>query len=383
MKRTKLRYGMVGGKRGAFIGAVHRRAIAIEETAELVCGCFCRDEKENRENGVFYGIADDRIYRDYKEMAEKETQREDKIDFVCIVTPNASHYEIAKAFLNAGVHVACEKPLCFEKEEAEELQKLAEDKGLFFAVTYTYTGYGMVKYARELIAKGEIGKIVNVNAEYLQEWLIDEIGAGDESTSKMSVWRMDPKNSGISNCVGDIGTHIECTVGYMTGLKTKKVAAVLDRYGLELDLNANMLVEFDNGAHGVFSCSQVCAGHCNGLVIRIFGTEGAVEWEQERPDVLRVMKKGQPEQQLNRGTGYVDGIAARRNHIPSGHPEGLVMAFANIYRAFQDAILKTANGEPLCADDLDFPSVQDGLDGVKFIHAAVKSSKEKSAWTEL
>ncbi len=383
MKREKLRYGMVGGKRGAFIGGVHRKAIAIEETAVLEAGCFCRNEEENKKTGEFYGLAADRVYPDYKTMAEQEAKREDGIDFVCIVTPNASHYEIAKAFLEAGIHVACEKPLCFTVEEAEELERLTKEKNLFFAVTYTYLGYGMVKFAKELIAKGEIGEVTNVNAEYLQDWLIDEIGSGEDSTTKLSVWRMDPKNSGISNCVGDIGTHIESAVTYMTGLKTKRVAATLDRFGLELDLNANMLVELENGAHGVFSCSQICAGHYNGLVVRIFGTGGAIEWVQEEPDRLKVTRKGMPQQVYSRGTGCVDGLAERRNHIPSGHPEGLVMAFANIYRAFQDAILKNINGEALTADDLDFPSIEYGIDGVKFIHAAVSSDKSKAAWTEL
>lgn len=383
MKREKLRYGMVGGKRDAFIGSVHRRAIAIEETAIFVAGCFSRIDEENKKTGEFYGLEADRIYPDYKTMAEEEAKRDDRIDFVCIVTPNSSHYEISKAFLEAGINVACEKPLCFTIEEAEELERIAKEKNLFFAVTYTYVGYGMVKFAKELIAKGEIGEITNVNAEYLQDWLIDEVGNGDSSTNQLSVWRMDPKNSGISNCVGDIGTHIESMVTYLTGLKTKKVAATLDRFGQALDLNANMLVELENGAHGVFSCSQICAGHYNGLVVRIFGTGGAIEWVQEEPDCLKVTKKGMPQQIYSRGTGCVDGLAARRNHIPSGHPEGLVMAFANIYRAFQDAILKTINGYELTADDLDFPSIEYGVDGVKFIHAVVESDKQNAAWTEV
>ena len=241
----------------------------------------------------------------------------------------------------------------------------------------------MVKFAKELIAKGEIGDIVNVNAEYLQDWLIDEIGKGDSTTSKMSVWRMAPENSGISNCVGDIGTHIESVVRYMTGLKTKKVSAVLDTFGHELDLNANMLVELENGAHGVFSSSQICAGHYNGLVVRIFGTEGAIEWVQEQPDILKVTKKGQPTSIYQRGTGNITGLAEIRNHIPSGHPEGLTMAFANIYRAFMDAILKIKNGEKPDANDLDFTDADYGLDGVRFIQAVVKSSKDNSSWQEI
>jgi len=383
MKITKLRYGMVGGSLNAFIGAVHRHAIAIEETAILTAGCFSTNEDKNRECGEFYNLGNDRVYKDYSEMAEKESKREDKIHFVSIVTPNATHFEIAKTFLAYGINVVCEKPLCFTKDQGEVLEKLAVENGLVFAVNYSYCGYGMVKQARKLVKDGYIGKIVNVNAEYLQEWLIDEIGNGDESTTKLSVWRMDPKLSGISNCVGDIGTHIENTVAYITGLKTVKVAAVLDNFGLELDLNANILVEFDNGAHGVFSCSQICIGHANGLVIRIFGTEGAIEWKQEEPNYLFVTKKGQPKQIYNRGMGYIEGRAALLNRLPSGHPEGLMVAFANIYHEIIQAILSVENGEQILVDELDFPKVSDGLEGVKFIHAVVESSKNNSIWTDI
>ncbi len=383
MNRTKLRYGQVGGSQGSFIGGVHRRAIAVEETAQLVAGCFDNRWSNNVETGKFYGLQEDRIYKDYVEMAEKEAAREDKIDFVSICTPNFLHYEIAKKFIEAGIHIVCEKPLCFTVEEAEDLRRLAKENGVLFAVTYTYTGYAMVKYARELIAAGEIGEVINVNAEYLQDWLIDETGKTESATSKLSVWRMDPQYSGGSNCVGDIGTHIEATVSYMTGLETKKVAAQLDNFGKDLDLNANILVELENGAHGVFSCSQVCAGHYNGLVVRIFGTNGSIEWVQEAPDVLKVTRKGEPTQIYNRGTGCVQGIAERRSHLPSGHPEGLILAFANIYRAFQDSVLKTINGEELTADDLDYPSVEYGVDGVRFIRACLVSSENHAAWTEL
>ena len=382
-ERKRLRYGMVGDSLGAFIGAVHRNAIALEETAELVAGCFSSHDEKNKETGSFYRITEDRVYSDYREMAQKEAKREDGIDFVAIVTPNATHYEVAKAFLEAGIHVSCEKPLCFTIEQAEELQALAKEKNLLFAVTYTYTGYAMVKQAKELVEKGEIGEIINVNAEYLQDWLIDKIGGGSQSTTKLSVWRTNPKKSGISNCVGDIGTHIEDTVSYITGMHPKRVVAVLDNYGMDLDLNANMLVEYENGAHGVYSCSQVCAGHLNGLVIRIFGTNGAIEWVQEDPNYLKVTKKGQPVQTYHRGTGYVTGRAAELNHIPSGHPEGLTYAFANIYHAFMGAVLKRANGQEIVPEDLDFPKVEDGVMGVRFIHAAVESSSHGAAWTEI
>jgi predicted dehydrogenase len=374
---------MVGGDLSAFIGRVHRKAISLEETACLVAGCFSSKEDKNRSCAEFYNLEEDRRYQDYREMAQKESLREDKIDFVTIVTPNVTHYEIAKTFLEYGIHIVCEKPLCFTREQALELEKLAKEKDLFFAVMYSYTGFGMVKQAKKLVDDGFIGRVVNVNAEYLQEWLIDDIGKGDTSTTKLSTWRKEPKITGISNCVGDIGTHIENTVAYITGLKLKKVAAVLDNFGQELDMNANILVEYENGAHGVYSCSQVCAGHANGLVVRIFGTEGAIEWKQEDPNYLFVTKKGHPMQIYNRGMGYIEGRAALLNHIPSGHPEGLMLAFANVYNAFIQAVLNKSNGEPVTADELDFPNVSNGVEGVKFIHAVIESSKNGAAWTDL
>lgn len=379
----KLNYGMVGGSLDAFIGGVHRKAIAVNENAQLVAGCFSSNADKNNACGEHYQLASDRIYKNYQEMAEAESVREDGIDFVCITTPNFTHYEIAKCFLEKGIHVYCEKPLCFTVEEAKELEKLAKEKGLLFCVTYTYTGYNMVKLARELVAAGEIGEIINVNCEYLQDWMINTLEEGTEADTKIAVWRADPAKSGISDCVGDIGTHIESMVSYVTGLHVKKVAAVLDTYGHELDLNANMLVELDNGCHGVFSCSQICAGHANGLVVRIFGKNGSIEWHQEAPDQLYLKKKNQPIQIYNRGYGYIGGRAEELNRIPSGHPEGLMIAFANIYQAFTNAILKKKNGEELTASDLDFPGIEYGVRGVEFITAAVNSSKNNSVWTEV
>jgi len=383
MGRKRLRYGMIGGSLNGMIGGIHRNAISLEEKAFLVAGSFSSKEKNNKECAEFYGLDADRVYVNYKEMAEKESQREDKIDFVSIVTPNFLHYEIAKEFIKKGINIVCEKPLCFTIDQAEELEKLAKEAGLLFAVTYTYSGYAMVKQARKFILDGEIGEVINVNAEYLQEWLIDDIGQGEESTAKLSMWRKDPRYAGSSNCVGDIGSHVENTVAYMTGLKLKRVAAVLDHFNQALDLNANMLVEFENGAHGVYSCSQVCVGHANDLVVRIFGTKGAIEWKQEEPDYLFVTKKGQPMQIYKRGMGYITGRAAALNRMPSGHPEGLIVAFANIYKTYINALLKKINGEELLQEDLDFPTVTEGVEGVKFIQGAVESSENNAKWVEL
>lgn len=381
--RDYLRYGMVGGDLDAFIGGVHRTAISFDGRAVLTAGCFSRDVRKNKECGDFYRLDGERIYDSFEEMAAWESKRADGIDFVVIVTPNNTHYQIARAFLKCGIHVLCEKPLCFTLEEACELKRLADEKHLYFAVNYSYSGTNMVKEARALITSGAIGKIINVNAEYLQEYLVDDVGKGDQKMVRLSSWRKDPEVAGISNCVGDIGSHIEHTVSYMTGLRLKRVAAALDSFGQPLDLNANILVEFDNGAHGVFSSSQVCVGHMNGLVVRIFGTEGAIEWQQENPNVLLVTMKGQPTQIYNRGMGYVSARSAQMNRLPSGHPEGLFVAFANIYKCFISTVLKTVNGQTPDAGDLDFPDLEDGICGVKFIHACVESSAKDSAWVEL
>lgn len=380
MRDNLIRYGMVGGSEGAFIGAVHRIANRFDERSRLVAGCFSRDEEKNRASGTAFGT--ERLYASFQEMAESESAREDGIDFVSIVTPNVSHYAIAKAFLTRGIHVVCEKPLCFTVSQAEELAALSKEKGLLFGVTYTYTGYPMVKFARQLVREGQIGQIINVSAEYPQEWLIDLLGEAS-STTKLSGWRSDPETAGISNCVGDIGTHIENLVAYVTGLKIRRVAAAVDYFGQALDLNANILVEYDNGAKGNYWCSQVSMGHYNDLVFRIFGTEGSLEWHQEDPERLKVCRKGQPMQYYYRGTGNIYGAAQDSQRIPSGHVEGFHAAFANIYRAYSGAVLKKRLGEPLTAADLDFPTVEDGVEGVKFVNAVVASGKRDAAWVAL
>lgn len=379
----RLNYGMVGGHLNAFIGGVHRVAAAFDPRAQLVAGCFSSKPEPNKECGESLGLELDRVYKDYEEMAAKESAREDGIKFVTIATPNNTHYLAARTFLLHGINVLCEKPLCFEVGEGEELKKIAEERGLLFAVNYSYSGNNMVKEARELVKQGVIGEIININGEYLQEWLIDDIGAGDDTMNKLSVWRKDPKASGGSNCVGDIGTHIEHTVSYITGLKVKRVAAKMDYFGQPLDLNANILVEFDNGAHGVFSSSQVCVGHMNGLVVRIFGTKGSIEWVQENPNILSVTLKGKPTQIYNRGMSYLSERAAQMSRIPSGHPEGLYEAFANIYKVWIDANLKKLNGQEFGEYDDDYPSIDDGISGVKFVHACLASNKTGGNWVDV
>jgi len=371
---------MIGGDLQAFIGKVHRTAIAFEPYTKLVAGCFSRNREKNLETADTFQVDRERVYADYTEMAERESQRADRLDFVIIVTPNVSHYEIAKAFLEKGFNVVCEKPLCWEIWQAEELASLAREKDLLFGVTYAYSGYPMVKFARQLISEGKIGEVININAEYPQEWLIDELSKTASKTAKFSGWRADPKISGISNCVGDIGTHIEHTVAYMTGLRVKRVAAKTDTFGHDLDLNANMLLEFSNGAGGVFWSSQVAIGHMNSLRVRIYGTLGSIEWYQENPECLKFTPRGDAPQMHYRGAGYMRGRAVDVSRIPSGHIEGHFEAFANLYKIYMGALIKRANAEPLSDDDLDFPSVTDGVEGVKFLHAVIKSGQQDSEW---
>lgn len=379
----KLRYGQIGGAIGSFIGGVHRKAIAFNEQAELVAGCFSTNPEKNHKCAEHYGLCPDRTYDDYISMAESEAARtEDRLDFVVICTPNRYHYEQVMAFLEKGFNVVCEKPLCFTVEQAESICKLAKEKDVLFGVPYTYTGFNMVKQAKQLIDEGAIGKVIDIKAEYLQEWLLDEV-SGATGEKSLSTWRMDSYLSGASNCVGDIGTHIEQTVAYMTGLRIKRLAAKLDYFDHELDLNANMLVEFNNGAHGVFSVSQITAGYYNGLTIRIFGSLGAIEWRQEHPDFLTFTPKGQPSRILTRGT-HSTGHPLSLVHLPGGHPEGLTTALSNFFKAYEDALIRKLDGKTNDGKwDLDFPNAEDGLMGVKFIYACLESSKKDACWVEL
>lgn len=380
---NKIRYGMVGGDLNAFIGEVHRKALNYDNRVELVSGCFSSNHEKNIETGKAYSLDPKRVYKDYHEMIKEELQKEDKIDFVAIVTPNYLHYEMAKAFLEAKINVVCEKPLSFKIEEAEELEKLAKENNLVFAVMYSYTGYAMIKYAKEMIEKGMIGKIISVNAEYAQEWLIDQVYASKVKTSSLPVWRMDPKFSGISNCVGDIGTHIENMVHYLTGLKIEKLLAVTENFGQELELDAKIIVQYENGVKGQYWASQIATGRMNGFIVRIYGDKGSIEWEQHFPDYLKYTPKNSPTQTLSKGMSYLTLDAAKYGRIPSGHSEGYYIAFANVYKNIITTLLKIKNKEALTKNDLDFPTVSDGLSGVKFVHAVIESSKNNSKWVTI
>lgn len=380
----EIKYGMVGGSIYAFIGEVHRKALAFDTRAELVAGCFSNVESENIDTAKAYGVSAERTYKDYKEMAAAEAKRADKLDFVSICTPNFLHYEVAKEFLLAGINVVCEKPLCFAVEEAEELERLAKEKDLIFAVTYAYTGYVMPKVMKEMIAEGKIGTIAAIVAEYAQDWLIDELSPEKQGQTKnLSVWRTDPKFSGISNCVGDIGTHAENMIHYLTGLRMKRLMATTDNYGHALDLNANIIMEYEGGVRGQLWCSQIATGRMNGLVVRIYGSEGSLEWEQHFPDYVKFTPRGKATEILSKRNSYITEKAHAAARIPSGHPEGYYVAFANTYRNILNAVAKKKAGEQLTADDLDFPKVSDGVNGVKFVHAVIESSKKDGAWVGL
>ncbi|RKN70109.1 Gfo/Idh/MocA family protein [Paenibacillus ginsengarvi] len=366
-----LRFGMVGGGEGALIGDIHARGATFDRKSALVAGCFSRDAAKSEITARKWGIDSDRVYATYREMAEKEAAREDRIDYVSIVTPNNSHYDIAKTFLEHGFHVVCDKPLTVELAEAEELKRIAEQNGLLFCVTYTYSGYPMVKQAREMVQRGEIGDIITVMAEYPQEWVLH--------ASKLS-WRMDP-SQGKSCCVADIGVHIAHTVSYITGLRIDSLCADMLSHGplMELDNNANMMVKYTSGATGMYWCSQVAAGSRNGLKIRLFGTKGSLEWQHDRYEELQLALSGKPLQLLARGRDPMFPAAAAFNRLPGGHPEGLYEAFANIYAAFGAELSGILDGSGSGAA-ADYPRIDDGIDGVRFIDKCLESSQGGVKW---
>jgi predicted dehydrogenase len=372
---------MVGGGQGAFIGDVHRKSIALDGLAEIAAGCFSRSPENTLATGKNLGIAPERLYKTYEEMAEQESKRPDKIDFVVIVTPNASHYPAAKAFLSRGIPVVCDKPLTIEVSEARELADLAKKNNLLFMVTYTYTGNATAKQARELIKQGEIGEIKFINAEYPQEWLL---APAEKQGSKQAEWRTDPKQAGKSNSVGDLGSHVENMISYVTGLRIKSLLARLDKIGpgRVLDDNASIMLEYEGGAKGLFWTSQIAAGYDNAFRFRIFGTKGAIQWNEEQSNYLEIFRFGQPNAVLSRGKDPFYPHAQSFSRVPSGHPEGYFEALANIYKTYIGALNKQKAGEALTPGDMDFPGVEMGVDGVKFIGKCVESSQKGSVWVD-
>lgn len=378
---AKLRYGMVGGGQGSFIGDVHRKSIALDGLAEIAAGCFSRSAENTLATGAALGIPGERLYKTFEEMAEAESKRSDRIDFVIIVTPNYAHAAAAKAFLSHGIPVVCDKPLCVEESDARELADLARKNNLLFMVTYTYSGNPAIKHARELIRRGELGAIHFVNAEYPQEWLLAD---AENKGSKQAGWRIDPRLAGKSNSVGDLGSHIEHIVSYLTGLRIKSVCAKLTRtlYNRALDDNATILLEYEGGATGMYWSSQVASGYDNALKVRIFGSKGSVEFSQEECNYLKVSIFGKPTTVLSRGRDPFYPHAQSFSRIPSGHPEGFFEALANLYKTYINALNKQKEGKLLSDEDLDFPNAEAGFDGVKFIGKCVESSNRGAVWVD-
>ena len=378
-KTVKLRYGMVGGGQGAFIGDVHRKSINLDNMAEIAAGCFSRSPDNTLATGNALGISNERLYKTYEEMAEEESKRPDKIDFVVIVTPNYAHADAARAFLSRGIPVVCDKPLCTDDKDAKELMDLAKKNNLLFMVTYTYAGNPMMKHAREIIKRGDIGKVHFVNGEYPQEWLLSD---AEKQGSKQAEWRTDPRFAGKSNSVGDLGSHIEHTISYMTGLKIKSLCAKLTKtlHNRVLDDNATILLDFEGGATGMYWTSQVASGYDNALKVRIFGSKGAIEFEEEDCNYLKIAIFGQPAVILSRGRDPLHPHAQSFSRVPSGHPEGYFEALANLYKTYISALIKQKEGKTLSPEDLDFPDAEAGYDGVRFINKCVESSEKGAAW---
>lgn len=382
----KIRYGMVGGGRGAFIGAVHRIAAAMDQQVELVCGAFSSDPERSKASGADLFLPADRCYGSYQEMIEAEAKLPlgERMDFVAIVTPNHVHFPPAKLALERGFHVLSDKPATFDLAEAKELAALVSKTGLLYGLTHNYTGYPLVKEARHLIASGKLGKIRKVVVEYPQGWLATRIEA---SGQKQAGWRTDPARSGAAGCIGDIGTHAENLAEYITGLKIRELAADLTTFveGRALDDDGNVLLRFEGGAKGVLHSSQISVGEENNLNIRVYGETGGIEWHQREPNTLLVKWADQPMQVYRTANGYLSAAAKAAGRTPPAHPEGYLEAFANIYRSFAGHIRARLEGRTPAAGDpvLDYPKIEDGVRGMAFIEAVVKSSKANTAWTHV
>jgi len=377
----RVRLGMVGGGQGAFIGAVHRIASRIDDHYELCAGALSSNPERALASARELLLADDRSYTDFRAMAEAEAAREDGIEVVSIVTPNHVHHKIAKTFLQAGIHVICDKPLTVTSAQSEELVQLASETGRILAVTYNYSGYPMVRQARAMVAAGELGKIRVIQAEYPQDWLSEDIETGGQ---KQAAWRTDPARSGAGGCVGDIGTHAYHLACFVSGLKVESLCAELTSFveGRRLDDNAQVMLRFNNGARGLLWASQVAPGNENNLQLRIYGEKGGLSWRQEEPNTLIYSPLGEPPRRITRGGPGSGDEAARVTRIPSGHPEGYLEGFATIYSEVASAIRAARTGS-LPESGVRFPTAEDGLKGVRFVEAAVRSSQAGATWVSL
>jgi predicted dehydrogenase len=382
----KIRYGMIGGGRGAFIGAVHRIAAAMDQQIELVCGAFSSDAERSRVSGGDLLLPPDRCYASFTEMIQHEAAlpAEQRMDFAAIVTPNNIHLPAAQLALRHGFHVLSDKPATLNLAEAKRLRQWVQKTGLLYGLTYTYTGYPLVKEARSLVRAGKLGKVRKVVVEYPQGWLHTLLEA---SSQKQATWRTDPKQSGAGGCVGDIGTHAENLVHYITGAAIKELAADATIFvkGRRLDDDINVLIRLDNGAKGVLHASQIAVGEENNLNIRVWGELGGLEWHQKEPNTMLVKWPDRPTEMYRTACGYLGAAAKAATRTPPAHPEGYLEAFANIYKNFANHIRAFQEGRTLAADDpaLDYPGIEDGVRGMAFVEAVLKSSAKNAAWTTL
>lgn len=377
--QRKLKFGQIGGGRDSFIGAVHRRAAISDGFTEFVAGALSSDPGKAKLSGQ--DLLLERVYGSWQEMLEKESALPDgeRIDFVSVVTPNHAHFEPALAFVEGGFNVVLDKPMVHSSEQAQKLIEAVEENQVVFGVTYNYTGYPMVKEARDWVRSGKVGEIQRVVVEYPQDWLLNKI---EEAGAKQAEWRTDPARSGIAGAVGDIGSHCENLVSYITGLELDAICADLNTFvpGRRLDDDGSVLLRFKNGARGVLWVSQISTGEENGLTIRVYGTKAGLEWQQEHPNWLYIKTQGGPTQIYKRGNGYLSEAATRATHLPSGHPEAFFEAFGNIYMNITDTIRARLSGREPTELELDFPTVYDGARGVKFIEKVVESSNSAQKW---
>jgi predicted dehydrogenase len=385
MKR-KIKMGMIGGGSGAFIGAVHRIAALMDGHIEMVCGALSSDPQKAKASGEEWYLPPARAYGSYKEMFEAESKLNegDRMDFVSIVTPNHLHFEPAMLALKNGFHVVCDKPLAFNTGEAEQLAAMVKKSGLVFALTHTYTGYPMVKQAREMVKSGTFGKIRKIVVEYPQGWLSTAL---ERTGQKQATWRTDPNRSGKGGSTGDIGTHAGNLAEYISGLKITELCADVSIFvsGRRLDDDANVLIRMENGAKGVLHCSQICAGEENDVNIKVYGETGSIEWHQHEPNTLLVKRLGLPAEIFRAGGDktYLSKAAMMNLRTPGGHPEGYLEAFANIYRNVALTLQARINGQTPDETWLDFPSVEDGVRGMKLIDAIIDSGKSEKKWIKL
>ncbi len=373
----RIRLGMVGGGRDAFIGGVHRIASRIDDRFELVAGAFSSTAEKSKASAADLGIDEDRAYGDYVAMAKREARLKNGIEVVAIVTPNHLHYPIAREFLKRGIHVICDKPLTSTLPDARKLVKAAESADALFILTHNYTGYPMARQAREMVARGDLGDIRLVQAEYPQDWLTQD------QQNKQAQWRTDPDRAG-AGCIGDIGVHAYNLACFMSGLELDELSADLHSFvdGRRVDDNCHVMLRWKGGAKGMLWSSQVAPGNENALKVRIYGKKGGLEFEQEKPNQLWYTPFGEPKRLITRAGSGSGAAAARGTRIPAGHPEGYLESFANIYSEAAEAIQARRSGKAVPSDVL-FPTVRDGLDGVTFIDACQRSNKRNAAWVKL